>query len=91
MLPGHEDAEDRAVVAADAMQHRAFMHPAQPRGRQPLRRQDLERVGDQAVNIAERVMDMIELPAADLPVAQARLFPSSIGWCRRARVLVRAR
>ena len=27
---------------------------------------DLERVGDQAVNIAERVMDMVELPAADL-------------------------
>src|SRR5256885_16489636 len=29
---------------------------------------DLERVGDQAVNIAERVMDMVELPKADLPV-----------------------
>jgi len=28
---------------------------------------DLERVGDQAVNIAERVMDMVDLPAADLP------------------------
>ena len=28
---------------------------------------NLERVGDQAVNIVERVMDMIELPAADLP------------------------
>src|SRR5690242_20738085 len=26
---------------------------------------DLERVGDQAVNIAERVMDMMELPAAE--------------------------
>ena len=29
---------------------------------------DLERVGDQAVNIAERVMDMVELPPAELPV-----------------------
>ena len=26
---------------------------------------DLERVGDQAVNIAERVMDMVDLPKAD--------------------------
>src|SRR5437879_10067781 len=33
---------------------------------------DLERVGDQAVNIAERVMDMVELPAADLPVEIGR-------------------
>jgi phosphate transport system protein len=30
---------------------------------------DLERVGDQAVNIAERVMDMMELPPAELPVS----------------------
>jgi phosphate transport system protein len=29
---------------------------------------DLERVGDQAVNIAQRVLNMIELPAAELPV-----------------------
>ncbi|HKW19350.1 MAG TPA: phosphate signaling complex protein PhoU [Terriglobales bacterium] len=29
---------------------------------------DLERVGDQAVNIVQRVMNMIELPASDLPV-----------------------
>jgi len=34
---------------------------------------DLERVGDQAVNIAERVMDMVGLPAADLPVDIARM------------------
>jgi len=34
---------------------------------------DLERVGDQAVNIAERVMDMVELPAADLPVDIGRM------------------
>jgi len=29
---------------------------------------DLERVGDQAVNIVQRVMNMIELPASELPV-----------------------
>ncbi len=29
---------------------------------------DLERVGDQAVNIAERVQNLLKLPAADLPV-----------------------
>jgi phosphate transport system protein len=29
---------------------------------------DLERVGDQAVNIVQRVMNMIELPAYELPV-----------------------
>ncbi len=29
---------------------------------------DLERVGDQAVNIVQRVMNMIELPAHELPV-----------------------
>jgi phosphate transport system protein len=29
---------------------------------------DLERVGDQAVNIAQRVMNIIALPASDLPV-----------------------
>jgi phosphate transport system protein len=29
---------------------------------------DVERVGDQAVNIVQRVMNMIELPASDLPV-----------------------
>src|SRR5258708_29203003 len=28
---------------------------------------DLERVGDQAVNIAERIMDLIKHPAVDLP------------------------
>jgi phosphate transport system protein len=34
---------------------------------------DLERVGDQAVNIAERVMDMADLPTVDLPVDIARM------------------
>src|SRR5215467_9691541 len=29
---------------------------------------DLERVGDQAVNIAQRVLNMIELPPMELPV-----------------------
>jgi len=29
---------------------------------------DLERVGDQAVNIAQRVLNMIELPPAEMPV-----------------------
>jgi phosphate transport system protein len=29
---------------------------------------DLERVGDQAVNIVQRVMNMIELPPSELPV-----------------------
>jgi phosphate transport system protein len=29
---------------------------------------DLERVGDQAVNVAQRVMNMIEMPPTDLPV-----------------------
>jgi len=32
-----------------------------------------ERVGDQAVNIAERVMDMVELPAVELPVDIPRM------------------
>src|SRR6202163_2216604 len=34
---------------------------------------DLERVGDQAVNIAERVMDIAELPKADLRVDIPRM------------------
>src|SRR5919198_4055649 len=34
---------------------------------------DLERVGDQAVNIAERVMDMVDLPAVEVPVDIARM------------------
>ena len=43
---------------------------------------DLERVGDQAVNIAERVMDMVELPAVDLPVDIPRMAAAvSARWC----------
>src|ERR1700730_3721434 len=45
---------------------------------------DLERVGDQAVNIAERVMDMIDLPAADLPVDIARMGAAVSAMVRRA-------
>src|SRR5499425_3940176 len=45
---------------------------------------DLERVGDQAVNIAERVMDMVELPPADLPVDIARMGTAVSAMVRRA-------
>ena len=45
---------------------------------------DLERVGDQAVNIAERVMDMVELPAAELPVDIARMGAAVSAMVRRA-------
>jgi len=43
---------------------------------------DLERVGDQAVNIVQRVMNMIELPVYDLPVD----IPAMAG---RVRAMVR--
>ncbi len=45
---------------------------------------DLERVGDQAVNIAERVMDMVELPKADLPVDIGRMAAAVAAMVRRA-------
>jgi phosphate transport system protein len=45
---------------------------------------DLERVGDQAVNIAERVMDMIGLPAAELPVDIPRMATAVGAMVRRA-------
>ncbi len=45
---------------------------------------DLERVGDQAVNIAQRVMDMATLPAADLPIDILRMAATSAGMVRRA-------
>jgi phosphate transport system protein len=45
---------------------------------------DLERVGDQAVNIAERVMDMVELPAVDLPVDIPRMAAASSAMVRRS-------
>ena len=45
---------------------------------------DLERVGDQAVNIAERVMDLVELPKADLPVDIARMAAAASAMVRRS-------
>jgi phosphate transport system protein len=45
---------------------------------------DLERVGDQAVNIAERVMDMVELPVAELPVDIPRMATAVSAMVRRA-------
>ncbi len=45
---------------------------------------DLERVGDQAVNIAERVMDMAELPKADLPIDIPRMATAVSAMVRRA-------
>lgn len=45
---------------------------------------DLERVGDQAVNIAERVMDLVELPKADLPVDIPRMAGAVSAMVRRS-------
>jgi phosphate transport system protein len=45
---------------------------------------DLERVGDQAVNIAERVMDMMDLPTVELPVDIARMGAAVSAMVRRA-------
>ncbi len=45
---------------------------------------DLERVGDQAVNIAERVMDMVSLPAVELPVDISRMAAAVSAMVRRA-------
>ncbi len=45
---------------------------------------DLERVGDQAVNIAERVMDMVELPVVELPVDIGRMGAAVSAMVRRA-------
>ena len=45
---------------------------------------DLERVGDQAVNIAERVMDMVNNPKADLNVDIPRMASLSINMVRDA-------
>ncbi|HXZ41300.1 MAG TPA: phosphate signaling complex protein PhoU [Terriglobales bacterium] len=45
---------------------------------------DLERVGDQAVNIAERVMDLVELPQADLPVDIPRMAGAVSAMVRRS-------
>jgi phosphate transport system protein len=45
---------------------------------------DLERVGDQAVNIAERIMDTIKLPSVELPVDIPRMAATAAGMVRRA-------
>ena len=45
---------------------------------------DLERVGDQAVNIVERVMNIVKMPNADLPVDVARMAATVAGMVRRA-------
>jgi phosphate transport system protein len=45
---------------------------------------DLERVGDQAVNIAERVMDLIELPIVELPVDIGRMATAAGAMVRRS-------
>jgi phosphate transport system protein len=45
---------------------------------------DLERVGDQAVNIAERVMDMVSLPVVELPVDIPRMAAAVSAMVRRS-------
>jgi phosphate transport system protein len=45
---------------------------------------DLERVGDQAVNITERVMDLVEMPAEELPVDIPRMATAGGAMVRRA-------
>src|SRR5947209_4538450 len=45
---------------------------------------DLERVGDQAVNIAERVISTVSLPEVDLPIDIPRMAGAASGMVRRA-------
>jgi len=45
---------------------------------------DLERVGDQAVNIAERVMSTVKLPSVELPVDIPRMAATAAGMVRRS-------
>ncbi len=45
---------------------------------------DLERVGDQAVNIASRVQDLASLPQVDLPVDIPKLATLSAGMVRKS-------
>jgi len=45
---------------------------------------DLERVGDQAVNIAERVTNLLTLPSVELPVDIPRMAATVSGMVRRA-------
>jgi phosphate transport system protein len=45
---------------------------------------DLERVGDQAVNIAERVCDLIAFPAAEIPVDIPHMASVASGMVRKS-------
>ncbi|HZU21441.1 MAG TPA: phosphate signaling complex protein PhoU [Terriglobales bacterium] len=45
---------------------------------------DLERVGDQAVNIAERVINTVSLPEAELPIDLPRMAGAVSGMVRRS-------
>jgi phosphate transport system protein len=45
---------------------------------------DLERVGDQAVNIAERIMNTIKLPSVELPVDIPRMAGTAANMVRRS-------
>jgi phosphate transport system protein len=45
---------------------------------------DLERVGDQAVNIVERVIDTVKLPEAELPIDIQRMAMAASSMVRRA-------
>jgi phosphate transport system protein len=45
---------------------------------------DLERVGDQAVNIAERVLDLYKLPVVELPVDIARMASIAAGMVHQS-------
>jgi phosphate transport system protein len=45
---------------------------------------DLERVGDQAVNIAERALELIKLPQVQLPIDIPKMAATVAGMVRRA-------
>ncbi|HET7435250.1 MAG TPA: PhoU domain-containing protein, partial [Thermoanaerobaculia bacterium] len=45
---------------------------------------DLERVGDQAVNIAERAIEVMQLPEADLPIDIPKMAGTVAAMVRRA-------
>ncbi len=45
---------------------------------------DLERVGDQAVNIAQRVLDILELPPAELPLDLPKMAGLAAAMIRQA-------
>jgi len=45
---------------------------------------DLERVGDQAVNIAERALDLVKFPVAELPVDIARMASIAAGMVHQS-------